>query len=178
MSTWVEPAAAPAPSFARPEPASPSPSAASTPSPRLLGPRREDGGHARRLPAGRRPRAALAKLARARPRPADRRSPLAPLPLAPAGRRWSGGEGARRGSPPHDGAVRLMLRLGFPPGVRGRWGTTPIHLAAFRGQTAPVGTLLTLGADVTTMADFSSGGTPLDRAAYGSRHATRELTGD
>lgn len=76
-----------------------------------------------------------------------------------------------------DAAVALMLRVGFPTTAKGRWGATPLHLAAFRGQAATVRLLLDAGADGAQLSDFEPG-TALDWAAYGSRHATRELTGD
>jgi ankyrin repeat protein len=76
-----------------------------------------------------------------------------------------------------DAAVALMLRVGFPTTARGRWGATPLHLAGFRGHASTVRLLLEAGADIRALSEFEPG-TPLDWAAYGSRHATRELTGD
>jgi ankyrin repeat protein len=69
----------------------------------------------------------------------------------------------------HTEAVRLMLDLGFPPGVRSEQddGATALHLAAAAGSTGAVRLLLDRGADIEAR-DTSWNSTPLEWAIVGS----------
>jgi hypothetical protein len=63
--------------------------------------------------------------------------------------------------------VRLMLDLGFPIDAV-KFGSQPLHAAAYRGNTEAVRALLDAGADVDTR-DARFDGTPLAFATVGSR---------
>ena len=74
-------------------------------------------------------------------------------------------------------AVRLMLRAGWPTGVRGPQNATALHWAAFHGNAPMVRMLLAHGADPRVREDVHNG-TPLDWAEYGSQHGWPCRTGD
>lgn len=73
--------------------------------------------------------------------------------------------------------VRLMLRAGWPTGVRGPQNATALHWAAFHGNTTMVRMLLAHGADPGVRGDVHDA-TPLDWAEYGSQHGWWCRTGD
>jgi ankyrin repeat protein len=69
-------------------------------------------------------------------------------------------------------ALKLALDLGFPIDIKGsEFNETALHAAAFYGRAGIVSLLLERGADPGIEAGEPFGGTPLDWAAYGSRHA-------
>ena len=73
-------------------------------------------------------------------------------------------------------AVELMLRLGFPVGVRSEeFNETPLHAAAWYGKADIVRVLLDHGADPNAEAGPPFGGAPLDWAARGSRDADQTV---
>jgi ankyrin repeat protein len=74
-------------------------------------------------------------------------------------------------------AVRLMLEAGWPADVRGQHGATPLHWAAWHGNTEMARELLRYNAPLETT-DHDYGGTPLSWAIYGSVHGWRCETGD
>lgn len=65
------------------------------------------------------------------------------------------------------GAIRVLAALGFDVAVRGHGGSTPLHLAAWRGHVATVRELLASGAPVNPR-EATYGSTPLAWAAHGS----------
>ncbi len=74
-------------------------------------------------------------------------------------------------------AVRLMLAAGLPVDALGQHGGTPLHWAAFHGNTEMAKLLLAHHPPLETLdADFHS--TPLGWAAHGSEHGWYCRTGD
>jgi ankyrin repeat protein len=74
-------------------------------------------------------------------------------------------------------SVDLMLAAGWPAGVRGRHGATPLHWAAFHGNREMAETILRYSPPLEWIdADFQ--GTPLRWAVYGSEHGWYCKTGD
>jgi hypothetical protein len=73
--------------------------------------------------------------------------------------------------------MALMLKAGWPVHVRGPENATPLHWAAFHGNTAMVRALLAQGADPAVRGDVHDG-TPLDWARYGREHGWQCRTGD
>ena len=74
-------------------------------------------------------------------------------------------------------AVELMLDAGWPVDVRGQHGGTPLHWAAWHGNTRMTEALLRRRAPLeVTDWDFSS--TPLGWAAFGSVHGPNKEQGD
>jgi ankyrin repeat protein len=74
-------------------------------------------------------------------------------------------------------SVQLMLAAGWPAGVRGRHGATPLHWAAFHGNREMAEIILRYNPPLEwTDADFQ--GTPLRWAVYGSEHGWYCNTGD
>ena len=70
----------------------------------------------------------------------------------------------------HDGAVRLMLDLGFPPDIRASRegdGATALHAAAAAGSAGTVRLLLERGADIEAR-DTTWDSTPVEWAIVGS----------
>jgi ankyrin repeat protein len=67
-------------------------------------------------------------------------------------------------------AVALMLSLGWPLGIEGEWGGTPLHWAAWHGQVALARQLLEHGAPVNVR-DSRYGSSPIAWTAHGSRFA-------
>ena len=70
----------------------------------------------------------------------------------------------------HDGAVRLMLNLGFPPDIRASRegdGATALHAAAAAGSAGTVRLLLERGADIEAR-DTTWDSTPVEWAIVGS----------
>ncbi len=66
-------------------------------------------------------------------------------------------------------AVRLMLAIGLPVDVRSQHNATPLHWAAFQGNTEMVELILRKNPPLeVTDADFNA--TPLGWAIYGSEH--------
>jgi len=74
-------------------------------------------------------------------------------------------------------AVLLMLKAGWPVDVRGAENATPLHWAAFHGNTAMVRALLARGADAWVKGDVHDA-TPLDWARYGAEHGWQCRTGE
>ena len=74
-------------------------------------------------------------------------------------------------------AARLMLRAGWPVGVRGAHGATALHFAAWRGDAELARTLLKHGAPVDVH-DDEYDGPPLGWAVYGSMNSPCRETGD
>ena len=74
-------------------------------------------------------------------------------------------------------AVELMLEAGWPVDARGQHGGTPLHWAAWHGNSRMADALLRRGAriDVT---DHDFGGTPLGWAMHGSVHGPNCRQGD
>ncbi|HZC73867.1 MAG TPA: ankyrin repeat domain-containing protein [Jatrophihabitans sp.] len=64
-------------------------------------------------------------------------------------------------------AIELMLDLGFPIGVRGENGATPLHIAAYSGSVEAARVLLARGADLHAR-DTTWDSTPLVWAIVGS----------
>jgi ankyrin repeat protein len=73
-------------------------------------------------------------------------------------------------------AVRLMLSVGWPVGVR-HDGATALHWASFHGNAEMARELLRSNAPIDAR-DDQHGGTPLDWAEYGSNHGWHCRTGD
>ena len=74
-------------------------------------------------------------------------------------------------------AVRLMLECGLPVDARGQHQGTPLHWAAFHGNTQMIEILLRFNPPLeATDADF--GATPLGWAMHGSEHGWHCETGD
>lgn len=74
-------------------------------------------------------------------------------------------------------AVRLMLAAGWPVDARGQHGGTPLHWAAWNGNTVMAQDLVARGAKLDVV-DDDFHGTPLMWAVYGSVHGWRCKTGD
>jgi ankyrin repeat protein len=74
-------------------------------------------------------------------------------------------------------AVRLMLEAGWPAEARGQHGGTPMHWAAWHGNTEMTRDLLRHRAPLE-VTDSDYGGTPLSWAVYGSVHGWRCQSGD
>lgn len=73
-------------------------------------------------------------------------------------------------------AVRLMLSIGWPSGVR-HDGATALHWAAFHGNANLARELVNSNAPLDAR-DDEYGGTPLDWAEHGSKHGWHCRTGD
>lgn len=73
-------------------------------------------------------------------------------------------------------AVRLMLRVGWPVGVRSE-GATALHWAGFHGNAEMARELLESNAPIDVRDDHHDG-TPLDWAEHGSQHGWYCRTGD
>jgi ankyrin repeat protein len=74
-------------------------------------------------------------------------------------------------------AVRLMLTAGWPVDIRGQHGATPLHWAAFHGNTPMVRIILRHDPPLECVdADFE--GRPLGWAIYGSENGWHCRTGD
>lgn len=74
-------------------------------------------------------------------------------------------------------AVRLMLECGWPVDATGQHQATPLHWAAWHGNTKMVETILRFRPPLEAVdADFS--GTPLRWAIHGSEHSWYSGTGD
>ena len=74
-------------------------------------------------------------------------------------------------------AVRLMLECGFPVVARGQHQATPLHWAAFHGNTAMAEIVLRFNPELeATDADFH--GTPLGWAIHGSENGWNVRMGD
>jgi len=69
-----------------------------------------------------------------------------------------------------DGAVALMLELGFDPRTPGQDSGTALHCAAWAGSAETVAVLLghRNGRELVAIADAQHGGTPLDWCCHGS----------
>lgn len=75
------------------------------------------------------------------------------------------------------GAVRLMLKAGLPVEARGQHHATPLHWAAFHGNTTMTSEILCHQPPLeTTDRDFNS--TPLGWAMHGSEHGWHRDSGD
>jgi hypothetical protein len=73
--------------------------------------------------------------------------------------------------------VRAMLKLGLPVDARGQHGATPLHWAAFHGNSEMVKIILPFGPPLeATDADFN--GTPLGWAIHGSEGGWHRQSGD
>jgi ankyrin repeat protein len=72
--------------------------------------------------------------------------------------------------------VALMVKAGWPVGVRGHENATALHWAAFHGNPEMVRALLTHGASADVRGDVHDA-TPLDWARYGSQHGWQCRTG-
>lgn len=73
--------------------------------------------------------------------------------------------------------VRAMLRAGLPVDARGQHNATPLHWAAFHGNSEMVKIILPFGPPLeVTDGDFN--GTPLHWAVYGSENGWYRQTGD
>jgi len=66
--------------------------------------------------------------------------------------------------------VRLMVKSGVDPGMRGESGATPLHVAAWRGNVEMVRLLLEFHAPVN-IRDTTYGSSPLAWAHYGLKTA-------
>src|SRR5206468_8066351 len=66
-----------------------------------------------------------------------------------------------------DGAVRVLVSLGFDLGLEGPWGGTALHHAAWQGRVELVRALLAAGAPVN-IRDRTHGSSPIAWAAHGS----------
>ncbi|HYJ78703.1 MAG TPA: ankyrin repeat domain-containing protein, partial [Longimicrobiaceae bacterium] len=75
------------------------------------------------------------------------------------------------------GTVRLMLAAGWPVDARGSFGATPLHFAAWLGNTEMVREVLRHHPPVDARSDQHDG-TPLDWALHGSEHSWRRGAGD
>jgi ankyrin repeat protein len=74
-------------------------------------------------------------------------------------------------------AVRLMLEAGLPTNAQGQHGATPLHWAAFHGNTAMVDDLLRFDPPLEVV-DKDFAGTPLNWAIHGSEHGWHRESGD
>jgi ankyrin repeat protein len=74
-------------------------------------------------------------------------------------------------------AVKRMLAAGWPVDVRGQHGGTPLHWAAWRGDSDMIRELLRHGAPVDVR-DHDYDGTPLHWAIYASVHGWHPDRGD
>ena len=74
-------------------------------------------------------------------------------------------------------AVRLMLAAGWPVDARGQHGATPLHWAAFHGNTAMVQEILRYKPPLEIW-DENFDGKPLSWAIYGSVHGWNREKGD
>ena len=74
-------------------------------------------------------------------------------------------------------AVKRMLAAGWPVDVRGQHGGTPLHWAAWRGDSEMVREVLRRGAPVDVR-DHDYDGTPLHWAIYASVHGWHPDRGD
>lgn len=74
-------------------------------------------------------------------------------------------------------AVRLMLAAGWPVDARGQHGASPLHWAAFHGNTAMVQEILRYKPPLEIW-DENFGGKPLSWAIYGSVHGWNREKGD
>ena len=74
-------------------------------------------------------------------------------------------------------AVRLMLTAGWPVDARGQHGATPLHWAAFHGNTAMVQEILRYKPPLEIW-DENFDGKPLSWAIYGSVHGWHREKGD
>lgn len=74
-------------------------------------------------------------------------------------------------------AVRLMLAAGWPVDARGQHGATPLHWAAFHGNTAMVQEILRYKPPLEIW-DDNFDGRPLSWAIYGSVHGWHREKGD
>ena len=73
--------------------------------------------------------------------------------------------------------VRAMLKAGLPVDARGQHRATPLHWAAFHGNSEMVKVILPFGPPLeATDADFN--GTPLGWAIHGSKEGWHRQTGD
>ena len=73
--------------------------------------------------------------------------------------------------------VRAMLKAGLPVDARGQHRATPLHWAAFHGNSEMVKIILPFGPPLeATDADFN--GTPLGWAIHGSKEGWHRQTGD
>ncbi len=73
--------------------------------------------------------------------------------------------------------VRAMLKAGLPVDARGQHRATPLHWAAFHGNTEMVEIILSFAPPLeATDADFN--GTPLGWAIHGSKEGWHRQTGD
>ena len=73
--------------------------------------------------------------------------------------------------------VRLLLECGFPVDSKGQHQATPLHWAAFHGNSEMTKTILAYGPSLeATDADFQ--GTPLGWAIHGSENGWNNCTGD
>jgi ankyrin repeat protein len=75
-------------------------------------------------------------------------------------------------------AVRLMLKAGWPPDVRGQHGGTPLHWAAWHGNAEMVRDLLRYQPPLEAGADEGFDGPPLGWAMHGSENGWHKQTGD
>ena len=74
-------------------------------------------------------------------------------------------------------AVRLMLAAGWPVDARGQHGATPLHWAAFHGNTTMVREILRYKPPLEIW-DANHDGKPLSWAIYGSIHGWNREKGD
>jgi hypothetical protein len=75
-------------------------------------------------------------------------------------------------------SAALMLDLGFPIEIRSEeFNETPLHAACWYGRASIARLLLDRGADAGAVAGRPFGGTPLDWAVRGSRHAEHDVFG-
>jgi Ankyrin repeats (many copies) len=70
-----------------------------------------------------------------------------------------------------------MLAAGWPVDVRGQHGATPLHWAAFHGNTVMVREILQYKPPLEVF-DANFDGKPLGWAIYGSLHGWHRQTGD
>lgn len=68
-----------------------------------------------------------------------------------------------------DGALELLVELGYDLAWEGAWGGTPLHHAAWRGNAPMAKRLLELGAPLEVR-DRTYGSSPLAWAAHGSQY--------
>ncbi len=74
-------------------------------------------------------------------------------------------------------AVRVMLAAGFPVNVTSQHEGTPLHWAAFHGNTEMIREIL-MYAPPLEQTDRDFKGTPLGWAIHGSEHGWHAKTGD
>jgi hypothetical protein len=73
--------------------------------------------------------------------------------------------------------VRALLKAGLPVDARGQHNATPLHWAAFHGNSEMINLILPYGPPLeATDRDFN--GTPLGWAIHGSEHGWHQRTGD